>query len=43
MNVYIVKDLQRRLHRHDIDDIPTFVNEAIEKALDMLDLKEAEG
>ena len=40
MNVYIIKDLQRRLHRQDIDDIPAFVNEAVKKALDILDLKE---
>ncbi len=40
MNVYIHNDLQRRLHRHDILDIPTFVNEAVEKALDILNLKE---
>ena len=40
MNIYLRMDLVKRLGKHDIDDIPTFVHEALEKALDILDLKE---
>jgi len=40
MNIYLRTDLVKRLAKHDIDDIPTFVNEAVEKALDVVDLKE---
>ena len=38
MNVYIRKDLVKRMNTHNIEDTATFVNESVEKALDMLDL-----
>ena len=40
MNVYIRNNLMKRIHKHNIEDVPTFVCEALEKALDILDLKE---
>lgn len=42
MNIYLRNDIVKRLAHHDIDDIATFVNEAVEKALDVLDIGERE-
>ena len=42
MNIYLRNDIVKRLMIHDIDDVATFVNEAVEKALDLLDIGKRE-